>query len=96
MSGIQFEWDEEKAAGNLSKHGISFIKATKVFLDRSAMEELDRNEHDEHRHFTIGIVDSETLFVVFTLRGDRIRLISARRATRHEAARYWEDRLLYA
>jgi uncharacterized protein len=90
-----FEWDDEKARRNLSKHGIAFTSATDVFRDLWVMEEPDVRDYREHRYVAIGVVNTQTLFVVFTPRGGSIRLISARRATRHEYTRYWNHRLLH-
>jgi len=90
-----FEWDDEKARRNVSKHGITFASATAVFRDAWHMEEPDARDYSEHRHIAIGIADALTLVVVFTSRGDSIRLISARKAARHELTRYWNHRLLH-
>jgi uncharacterized DUF497 family protein len=91
-----FEWDDEKAKKNLSKHGIAFTRAAEVFKDTWVLEEPDDRGYSEHRHIAIGVANKQTLFVVFTSRGDSIRLISARKAARHEFTRYWNNRLLHA
>lgn len=96
MRGVGFEWDEAKARSNLSKHKISFFAAVEIFRDDFLLERPDERSHAEYRHRAIGISDNRLLFVVFTNRGDCIRLISARRATRHETIRYWKNRLLRA
>ena len=86
-----FEWDSEKARINKQKHNVSFETAANVFLDEDRIEELDE-EHsiDEDRWKVIGKV-KDILFVVYTEREEKIRLISARRATAEERRRYlWQ------
>jgi uncharacterized DUF497 family protein len=92
-----FEWDPTKAVSNRSKHGISFEQAATIFRDPQQISVAD-DEHsdDEERWATIGF-DSQgiLLVVIHTYREDSsvsvsIRIISARRATRHEAGQYAE------
>lgn len=92
---ISFEWDEAKAAANLRKHGIGFPLPLQAFHDRWRFERLDRRDYDAHRFTTIADVSGNALFIVYTDRGDTIRLISAREATRHEALLYWKNRSLH-
>ncbi len=89
---MQFEWDPEKAATNLGKHGVSFDEAATVFED-----DLSLNGHDpdhsvgEVRFIIFGISSAGRLLVVsHTERGNRIRIISARPATRPERRLYEE------
>ncbi|MCX4328676.1 MAG: BrnT family toxin, partial [Lachnospiraceae bacterium] len=81
---LQFEWDEEKANANIKKHGIPFETAAKVFLDENRIEIYDK-EHSikEDRYITIGMAN-DVLFVVYTERYPKTRLISARLATAKE------------
>jgi len=82
---VEFEWDSAKAALNLRKHRVSFPYATRVFLDPHRQERLDtREEYGEERWVVLGQVDERVLVVVYTLRGSRIRLISARKADRND------------
>ena len=82
-----FEWDAGKAASNLAKHSVSFEEATTVFADARALDERDSS--DQERLVTIGFsIRGRLLVVVWTERGSRIRLISARRATTHEQSLY--------
>ena len=82
---MEFEWDSAKAALNLRKHRVSFPYATRVFLDPHRQERLDtREEYGEERWVVLGQVDERVLVVVYTLRGSRIRLISARKADRND------------
>ena len=85
-----FEWDGEKAAANLKKHGISFDDAMLVFADEYRKEFYDAaHSLYEDRYHTIGMVD-RLLFVVYTERGERVRIISARLANRHEKRIYYD------
>ena len=84
-----FEWDSEKAILNWQKHGITFDTAAKVFVDENRIERYDLNHsNDEDRYITIGRV-REVLFVVYTERLEKTRLISARRATAEERRDYY-------
>jgi len=83
-----FEWDERKALSNLRKHGIDFADAVFALEDRLAVTIPD-DFADEARFVTIGTdVLRRVLVVVYSWRGDRIRIISARKATRHERRVY--------
>lgn len=88
---MEFEWDEEKAQTNLKKHGVLFETAAKVFLDDNRIEIYDEaNSIEEDRYITIGLA-GDILFVVYTERGTRIRLISARLANARERRVYYGD-----
>ncbi len=89
---MTFEWDSTKATANLRKHKVLFTEAASVFLDPLALTfaDPDHSEH-ENREITIGISNKErTLFVSHYLRGDRLRIISARKATKREKIQYAE------
>jgi hypothetical protein len=87
-----FEWDEGKARGNLRKHDISFEEARTVFLDPLAMVFGDQDHSAyERREFIVGhSIRERLLFVSFTERGGKVRIISARPATRIERTDYEE------
>ena len=88
---MDFEWDENKNQANIRDHGIDFNDAKNVFLDPFRIERIDdRKDYGEVRFQTIGIVDGRLLFVVYTYENGNIRLISARRAERHERRKYHE------
>lgn len=87
---MQFEWDRDKALANLRKHGVDFADATNVFLDPFMKEYEDQGPHDEIRFNALGMVRNQVLFVAYTERSGRIRIISARKATRHERKQYHE------
>jgi len=87
---VQFEWDPVKATRNLAKHGVSFDEASTVFGDPFAGTIADPlHSTDEMRAVTIGCSASRWLLVVVHVdRGEAVRIISARRATRRERIRY--------
>ncbi|HQX16330.1 MAG TPA: BrnT family toxin [Anaerolineales bacterium] len=87
-----FEWDPEKSQKNFQKHEVSFEEASSVFDDPMFITVLD-DEHsdDEERYITIGISNkTRLLLVAHTERDNRIRVISARKATKHEEKFYEE------
>jgi len=86
------EWDEAKAASNLRKHKVDFANAAGVLDDPLALSMPD-DEMEEERFIAIGSdFLGRVLVVVYTHRDERIRLISARRATRVERSAYEENR----
>lgn len=90
---LSFEWDEEKNRINREKHGISFETASYVFQDEYYIEMYDfEHSIEEDRYIAIGRV-GELLFVVFTERGEKIRLISARLATERERRLYYDQNI---
>jgi hypothetical protein len=88
---MQFEWDEDKSAANVAKHGVSFAAAARIF-DAPVFTALDdRRDYGEVRKNSIGQVDGILYLVVtHTDRDERIRIISARPAKRSERQRYDE------
>ena len=89
---IEFEWDPAKAELNLKEHGVSFEEATTVFRDTLSITIIDPDHtNSEHRFIDIGMSHLRRLLVVsYTERKDKIRIISARRATRAERKNYEE------
>ena len=92
--GLRFEWDPEKAESNFNKHRVSFLEAATVFGDPLAgLSDDPDHSIDEERFIIIGISQKlRAVVVVFTERDDRIRIISARLATKKERKRYEEKR----
>ena len=90
MQTEQFEWDEQKAAVNLKKHGVSFAEAATIFEDPYVWIEVDavHSEDEQRLHATGFSALSRVLLVVYTERRELIRLISARRATPEERRKY--------
>jgi uncharacterized protein len=88
---MKFEWDEAKNRINIAKHGLSFQMAAKVFFDPKMQDVEDEGYEGEDRWNAIGIVNGRVLFVTYTERGNRIRIISARGAEPHERRRYYRS-----
>ena len=87
---MEFEWDPQKAASNRRKHAVAFADAVGVFYDERALT-MDDEHPDEERFITIGRDPLDRiLVVVYCWRGNRIRIISARKATRRERQQYEE------
>jgi uncharacterized protein len=85
-----YQWDDRKAAANLEKHGIDFADAVSVFSDDLSITICDER-FDEERFITIGLdAFGRVLLVIYTCRGQEVRLISARKATRPELTQYEE------
>lgn len=92
MLTMEFEWDPKKAVKNLEKHRVSFDEAALAFFDPNAIELFgDENSESEVRYQLIGISSVRLLFVGYTLRGDRIRIITARKANVRQVRYYNEQ-----
>lgn len=90
---MEFEWDPKKAEANRRKHGIEFLDAVIVFDDDRGITLIDEDPREE-RYVTFGMdALGRMLAVSYTLRGDAIRIISARRATSRERAQYEDKRI---
>ena len=87
---MDFEWDNTKEEANRKKHGVDFRTAAKVFLDPYVIEFEDVHATGELRLNVIGLVDNRMLFVTYTMRGEVVRIISARGAEPHEKKKYHE------
>jgi uncharacterized DUF497 family protein len=87
---MDYQWDPYKARSNLRKHKVSFADAVTVFSDDNALT-IDDDFPDEERFVTIGMdAMGRVLVVVFTYRGNTIRIISVRKATAREQEQYEE------
>ena len=85
----KWDWDPRKNTSNIRKHGIDFANAVRMF-DGIVVERMDpRAGYGETRWIAIGIIDEREIVAVYTERGEERRMISARRATRHERQKYW-------
>lgn len=80
-----FTWDEAKRRANLRKHGIDFVDAPKIFEGLAFTAEDDREPYGERRFLTLGLLEDQVVSVAHTERRDGIRIISIRKATKHEA-----------
>jgi hypothetical protein len=92
MAELSFEWDEEKNAANIRNHGIDFLDAALMFENPTIEAVDDRADYGEVRHLALGVSGDKVLNVVYTWRnGNVIRIISARRANRHDAEKYYRE-----
>ena len=90
---LLFEWDPSKASKNIKIHGISFDEASTVFKDTLSLTIYDPLHSDEEDRFILigNSCKNRLLVVIHTERGDKIRIISARRATKNERKQYEEN-----
>jgi uncharacterized protein len=92
MGDDAFEWDGAKAAANYAKHGVTFDAARDVFKDAFAIEQVDdRHDDGEERWTILGMAGDRLLLIAYTIRDDRIRIISARAAEPYERREYHEQ-----
>jgi uncharacterized protein len=92
MRDSGFEWDDAKAAQNYAEHGVTFEAARDVFRDPFAIEQIDdRHDYGEERWTVIGAARGRLLFVAYTMRGESIRIISARETAPDEQREYHEQ-----
>jgi hypothetical protein len=92
MQDGDFEWSAAKAQSNLAKHKVSFEAARLVFDDVFALDRLDvGGDGSEVRYIVMGMVKGVILTVVYTERGERTRIISARKATKHGQREYYRS-----
>ncbi len=88
---MEFEWDEEKAKLNAQKHGVTFEEAELAFYDENAVILFDdTNSAEEIRYQLIALSPNRLLFVSYTERFERIRIISARKANARHTRIYNE------
>ncbi len=87
---MDVEWNEKKRLSNLAKHRVDFADAARVFEGPIRVREERRRDYGEDRFSVFGEVDELLLYVVYTRRGDKIRIITARRAGSHEREEYYK------
>lgn len=86
-----FTWDEAKCHANLRKHGIDFADAELIFRGFTLTAEDTREVYGERRFLTLGLLEDQVVSVAHAERGDDIRIISIRKATKHEARFYFSQ-----
>ncbi len=92
MQNDGFSWRDDKAAENLVKHGVAFDRAMQAVRDPFAIEKIDdRENYGEERVNLIGMSEGVLLHVTYTERDERIHIISARRAEKHEQDNYYRE-----
>jgi uncharacterized protein len=85
---MELEWDEEKRLSNITKHGIDFIDAAKLFQNPYLIIQDRRKNYGEARFIVLGQIENRTMVVVFTARAKKIRIISMRKANNREQEKY--------
>jgi uncharacterized DUF497 family protein len=91
-TGLSFEWDDGKDSLNVAKHGVSFAYTVAVFVDdRHADFDASHPLDGERRRKAVGMIEGRLFTVVYTVRGEFLRIISARRANTQEV-RLYDDR----
>jgi uncharacterized DUF497 family protein len=90
MRDDEFEWDDRKAARNFRDHRVTFDQARAAFYDPDCINREDADP-DEERYSRLCRLDDRVFVVVWTQRGNRIRIISARPATKHEQQAYFRQ-----
>ena len=88
---MQIEWDEEKRQENIRKHGLDFVGAEAIFDGDTLTIEDTRRDYGERRWITVGTFEGRLVVLVHTERGDVIRPISLRKATRYERRTYFSQ-----
>ena len=83
-----FQWDQDKNAANIEKHGIDFEEARRIFEGPIIRKVDDRQDYGEIRIIAIGVSEGRELTVVYTMRSEAVRIISARRAREDERKVY--------
>jgi uncharacterized protein len=92
MNDDTFEWDDDKAAENWRRHGVTFVQAARATRDPFAFEWIDeREELRRGAYQPARNVRGVILHITYAERGERTRIISARRATRHEQDHYYRE-----
>lgn len=81
---MHFTWDEAKRKSNLAKHGLDFADAKIVFAGATLTSEDDRFEYGEERFITLGMLGNMVVVIAHTERRGSVRIISMRKATKHE------------
>jgi hypothetical protein len=87
---MQFAWDEAKRKANIIKHGIDFADAKTVFAGATFTIKDDRFVYDEQRFITLGMLKGMVVVIAHTEQDDIIKIISMRKATKHEQKIYFE------
>lgn len=81
---MHFEWNEAKRLGNIRMHGIDFVDCPAIFVGPTVTVSDDRIDYGEPRYMALGLLSGQVVAIAHTETADHIRIISARKATRHE------------
>ena len=88
---MEFEWDEAKNQQNIAKHGIDFADARRIFDKPALLRPDDRKDYGENRLIATGAMSDIVVVMTFTLREERVRIISVRKANKHERKIYQDQ-----
>ncbi len=91
MNRVRIEWDEAKRRINLRKHGLDFADAEAVFAGHSATLEDCRTDYGERRFLSLGMLEGRVVVIAHTERENAIRVISMRKASKHEQRSYFSQ-----
>jgi uncharacterized protein len=86
--GLQFEWDPEKNKANVAKHDLGFENVRRAFSGPMLSRIDGRRDYGEERWIGLGRIEDAVVVVAYTMRSDKVRIISARKANRNEAKTY--------
>jgi uncharacterized DUF497 family protein len=89
---MQYEWDEDKRIANLARHKVDFADAVDFDWDTAFETIDDRSDYDEERWVAIGLIGNKVHVLVYTVRAQKIRLISLRKANKRERNHYESQR----
>jgi uncharacterized DUF497 family protein len=87
---MQYEWDEAKRQANIQKHRIDFVGIEKVFAGQTITILDDRVDYGEPRFITVGLLQGRVVVIAHTETDEVVRIISVRKATKHEEISYFE------
>jgi len=87
---LEFDWDENKRQKNIHKHGVDFAEVCKMF-ESYTIDIEDTSSYGEQRFIAIGETQGRVLTVVYVCRNDKIRIISARKASKNEKRTYYQS-----
>jgi uncharacterized DUF497 family protein len=90
-ASVDFVWDEKKRLLNLRKHGIDFADCAQLFRGPLVTWPDSRFDYGEERHVAVGLIRDRVIVAAFTVFRDAIRVISMRKASKHEEASYFEN-----
>ena len=88
---MSYKWDEQKRQVNIKKHGIDFLDVAEVFDGDTVIIPDERFDYGENRFIVIGVLKNMVVVAVYTERGENIRIISARKATKNEQIYYFQQ-----
>lgn len=88
---MRYEWDENERKTNIQQHGIDFADVIRIFAGPTVEMLDDRFDYGETRFIALGLLNGVVLVVAYTERREALRIISARKATKYEEEKYFEE-----